>query len=84
MKEFVEYLFKQIATHTDDVVVSEIESEGMTVFDVTVNPEDMPKVIGKAGRNIKSIRNLCRAKAIKDNVRVQLNLIDPLQKPDEV
>jgi predicted RNA-binding protein YlqC (UPF0109 family) len=34
----------------------------------------MGVVIGKEGKTIKSLRNLAKAKAIKDNIRIQIVL----------
>jgi predicted RNA-binding protein YlqC (UPF0109 family) len=34
----------------------------------------MGVVIGKEGKNIKALRNIAKAKAIKDNVRIQIVL----------
>jgi len=72
MKEFIEYLLKQIVSQLDQVTVTESEEEGLKVFKIHVATEDMGTVIGKEGHTIKSIRDLVRAKAIKDNVRVRV------------
>jgi hypothetical protein len=74
MKEFVEYLFTNIVSKPEEVVITET-SEGMgTIYRVRVAKEDMGTVIGKEGRNIKSIRNVAKAKAIKDNIHVDIVL----------
>ena len=72
MKEFIEYLVKQIVSQQDQVAVAESEEEGLKVFRIHVATEDMGTVIGKEGHTIKSIRDLVRAKAIKDDVRVRV------------
>jgi predicted RNA-binding protein YlqC (UPF0109 family) len=72
MKEFVEYLIKQIVSQQDQVSVVESEEEGLKIFKIHVATEDMGTVIGKEGHTIKSIRDLIRAKAIKDDVRVRV------------
>ena len=72
MKEFIEYLVKQIVSQQDQVNVAESEEEGLKVFRIHVATEDMGTVIGKEGHTIKSIRDLVRAKAIKDDVRVRV------------
>lgn len=72
MKEFIEYLVKQIASQQDQVNITETEEEGTKVYKINVAVEDMGTVIGKEGHTIKSIRDLVRAKAIKDDVRVKV------------
>ena len=72
MKEFIEYLVKQIASQQDQVNITETEEEGIKVYKIHVAVEDMGTVIGKEGHTIKSIRDLVRAKAIKDDVRVKV------------
>lgn len=74
MKEFIIFLIKGIVKNPDEVVVTETEAQGETVYSVKVHPDDMGFVIGKEGRNIKSIRNMAKAKAIKDNVRINVVL----------
>jgi len=74
MKEFIEYLIKQIVNHPDDVTVKETKDNGTYTYEIRVNEEDMGIIIGKGGRNIKSLRNLAKSKAIKDNIRIYLHL----------
>lgn len=72
MKEFVEYLVKQICSKPDEVKVEEGNEEGLYVYKVRAAAEDMGTIIGKEGHTIKSLRDLIRAKAIKDDVRVRV------------
>jgi predicted RNA-binding protein YlqC (UPF0109 family) len=74
MKEFIEYLIKQIVNYPDDVKVEEIESNGFFTYNINVNQEDMGIIIGKKGRNINSLRNIAKSKAIKDGVKIDLHL----------
>jgi hypothetical protein len=78
MKDFIEYLLKQIVSKPEEMKVEEsIDPENnFHSYRVTVAPDDMGFVIGKEGRTIKSLRNLTRAKAIKDGIRMNLELID--------
>lgn len=81
MKAFVEYLVKAIVKHTDDVIVAEETFDNTQVYTIDVNPEDMGIVIGKQGKIIRSIRDLVKAKAIKEDkhIRIELNEIDKPQ-----
>lgn len=74
MKEFLEYLVKQIVTNPEEVSVEETQQDELFIFQIHVAQEDMGIVIGKEGKTIKSIRNMAKAKAIKDNIRIQVVL----------
>ncbi len=57
-KEFLEYILKGILKHPDELIIAEYQENGQTVFDISVNPEDVGQIIGKDGRTIKSIKIL--------------------------
>jgi len=83
MKEFTEFLVKQLVNNADAVSVDEIADGEYTRIVIAVAQEDMPIIIGKGGKNIKSVRNLIRAKAIKDGVRVSVELAEDLTPQNE-
>ena len=84
MKNFIEYLVKEIVKHPEEVSVSQEDVEGTQIYTISVNNEDMGLVIGKQGRTIRSIRDLTKAKAIKENVRIRIELHeDTLEQPQE-
>jgi uncharacterized protein len=82
MKDLAEYILKAIVTHPDDVVVKEEEKDNEITLDISVNQEDMGKVIGKQGKIIKSIRSLLFAKSIKEGKKININLLDPEAQPE--
>ena len=82
MKEFIEYILNQIVSKPEQIIVTEIEDNGLVTYTIEVALEDMGLVIGKEGRTIKSIRSLVRSKAIKEGIRVRVELIDK-GKPNE-
>ncbi len=46
------------------------------VIEISVAKEDMGKVIGKRGRTINAIRSLVKAAAIKENLHVEIELME--------
>lgn len=58
------------------VTASEPEGEGTVVVEISVNPDDAGKVIGRQGRVIKAIRTLARAAASRTGKLVEVELID--------
>jgi predicted RNA-binding protein YlqC (UPF0109 family) len=77
MKDLLEFLAKSLVEHPDQVVVKEIEIEqgGAILFELSVAPEDMGKVIGKQGKIAKSIRTLVKAKATKEGRKVSVEIL---------
>lgn len=76
MKELVEYIAKSLVSFPDDVKVTEAEEEeGHTVISLEVNPEDKGRIIGRQGRVAQAIRVLLRVAAVKDGIRVSLEII---------
>lgn len=76
MKEFLEFLIKKIVDHPKEVKITEEELEGAIYLKLSVAQEDMGKVIGKSGRIIRALRDLLKIKAIKENKRVNLELLE--------
>lgn len=76
-KEFVEYVVKALVSHPEDVAVRRSVDDMGVLLELSVNPEDMGKVIGKAGATAKSIRTLLRVLGSRDDARVNLKIIEP-------
>ncbi|HVQ44285.1 MAG TPA: KH domain-containing protein [Candidatus Saccharimonadia bacterium] len=76
-KEFVEYVVRALVSHPDDVVVKRSVDDMGVLLELSVNPEDMGKVIGKAGATAKSIRTLLRVLGSRNDARVNLKIIEP-------
>lgn len=76
MKELVELIAKKLVEHPEDVQVRVIDSEEGQVIELRVHPDDMGRVIGKAGRTAKAIRTLLHSAASKQNIRVNLQIVE--------
>jgi predicted RNA-binding protein YlqC (UPF0109 family) len=76
MKETLEYIVKQLVDAPDAVVIDETESDGIIQFTITVAKEDMGKIIGKEGKVIRSIRNIMKIKAIKEDKRINITIAE--------
>ncbi len=75
MKDFLTYLVSQIVDHPEAVAVEEAENDQeITNLSITVDPQDIGKVIGKSGRIIKALRDLTRILAVKKGLRVNVLL----------
>lgn len=70
MEELVSYIVKSLVDNPDKVeVTSENESEKVVIVKVTVDLEDLGKVIGKGGRIANSIRTIIKSASAKSGRR---------------
>lgn len=76
MKDLVELIAKKLVEHPEDVQVRVIEGEEEHTIELRVHPDDMGRVIGKAGRTAKAIRTLLHSAASKANLRVTLHILE--------
>ncbi len=76
MKDTLHFIVSSIVDNGDAVSVDEQEIDGVVTFSVRVAKEDMGKVIGKEGKVIRSIRNIMKIAAMKQDKRISINLVD--------
>lgn len=76
MKEFIENIARALVDHPDNVVVSEVEGEKTTVYELRVAQEDLGKVIGRKGQTAKAIRILISAVSAKKGKRALLEILE--------
>ncbi|MGI6669327.1 MAG: KH domain-containing protein [Acetivibrionales bacterium] len=75
MKELLEAIARSLVDYPDEVVVNEVDEGNTVILELKVAKEDMGKVIGKQGRIAKAIRTVVKAAAIKENVRVAVEIV---------
>ncbi len=74
MKELVLVIAKALVDHPEDVRVHVRDDERSTVYELSVHPTDVGKIIGKQGRIAKAIRTVVNSAAIKSNKRVIVDI----------
>lgn len=82
-QQFVEYIVKSLVGHPDDVSVERIIDEKGVLLSLTVNPEDLGRVIGKRGVTAQSLRTLLRALGTKNDARYNLKIVNTDGRGDE-
>ena len=76
MKEFIEYIARQLVDQPDAVSLTE-EIEGDTIlYKLTVAKDDLGKVIGKNGRTAFALRTIVAAIGRKAGRKVLLEVVD--------
>ena len=74
MKELLETIARALVQNPDDVTVTEENRDGEIVLTLSVNEQDMGKVIGRSGRIAKAIRSVMSAAASKADVKVSIDI----------
>ena len=75
-QQFVEYVIKSLVTKPDEVKVERRIDEKGVLIELTVDPEDLGRVIGKRGATAQSVRTLLRALGTKNDARYNLKIVD--------
>jgi len=75
LKELIELMIKGIVENPDKVEINQIVGEKTAVFEIKADPDDIGKIIGKQGRNIKSIRTIINAASQRDSKRVIIEIV---------
>lgn len=77
MRELVEFMARSLVDHPDQVSVDEAGSRrGESVYELTVAPEDLGKVIGRQGRTARAMRTILSAAASIQGQQVSLDILD--------
>ncbi len=74
MKELIEFMARAIVDYTDEVEVTEENTEDQIVFHLKVAESDMGKVIGKQGRIANAMRTLLKVAAIRRETKAILEI----------
>jgi uncharacterized protein len=75
-QQFVEYIVKSLVGNPDAVSIERRIDEKGVLLELTVDGEDLGRVIGKRGATAQSLRTLLRALGTKNDARYNLKIID--------
>lgn len=71
----MELIARGLVDYPDEVRVREVQGDRGIVYELSVAPSDMGKVIGKSGRLAKSMRIVVSAAALQYNQRVSIEIV---------
>ena len=77
--EFVRFVLEQVCSDRSAVTVDMADDERGTLITVSVAPDDMGKLIGKAGQTIDALRLLVRTIGAREHVKINLKVLDPVE-----
>lgn len=76
MQPFLEYVIKGLVQKPEEFSVTPVERNGMTVYEMRMNPGDVGRVIGRDGITINAIRSLLAAGSAKTGLRCSLEIVE--------
>lgn len=75
-QQFIEYVVKSLVGKPEAVHIDRRVDDKGVLLELTVDPEDLGRVIGKRGATAQSLRTLLRALGTKNAARYNLKIID--------
>lgn len=75
-QQFVEFIIKSLVSKPEAVSIERRIDEKGVLLELTVDPEDLGRVIGKRGATAQSVRTLLRALGTKNDARYNLKIVD--------
>jgi predicted RNA-binding protein YlqC (UPF0109 family) len=75
-QQFIEYIVKSLVSKPDEVKIERRIDEKGVLLELTVDAEDLGRVIGKRGATAQSLRTLLRALGTKNDARYNLKIVD--------
>lgn len=76
MEDLLNFILQAIVQKPEKIQIQKEENDGVVNLNLSVDKEDMGRVIGKNGNIIKALRTVLRIRAIKEGKRVNLNLTE--------
>ena len=75
MSDLLSYMAKSLVNNPDEVSIKKTERGNTIVFELSVAPDDMGKIIGKNGKRSQAIRSIMKAKYLKTGKRVVVDIV---------
>jgi len=76
VKQFLEFVVRQLVEFPDEVMLSELPSGKMTVFRLQMRQTDVGRIIGRNGQTIQAIRALLASAAARHGERATLEIVE--------
>ena len=76
MRQFLEFIIRQLVEFPDEVMLSEIPQGRLTIFRIQMRQSDVGRIIGRNGQTIRSIRSLLSSAAARHGQKVTLDIVE--------
>ena len=76
MREFLEFVIREMIEFPDDMVLTEIPNGRTITFRLQLRPGDVGRAIGRSGQTIHAIRALLTSSAARHGQRAVLEIVE--------
>lgn len=76
MREFLEFVIRELVDFPDEAIITEIPSGKLIMFRLRLRQSDVGRVIGRNGQTIQAIRALLSSSAARHGQRVTLEILE--------
>ncbi|MEO7723068.1 MAG: KH domain-containing protein [Chthoniobacterales bacterium] len=76
MRQFLEFIIRQLVEFPDEVMISEVAHGRMTVFRLAMRQTDVGRIIGRNGQTIRAIRALLSSAAARHGQKATLDIVE--------
>jgi predicted RNA-binding protein YlqC (UPF0109 family) len=76
MQPFLDYVVKGLVDHPEAVIITPVQKEDLTVYELRLDPRDVARVIGRQGTTINAIRSLMVVGSAKKGVRCAVEILE--------
>ncbi|MFB9273654.1 KH domain-containing protein [Cohnella cellulosilytica] len=75
MEQLIRVIARALVDHPEDVQIQVREDARGLVYELSVHPDDVGKVIGKQGRIAKALRTVVSSASVKERKRVIVDIV---------
>ncbi|MBB6675443.1 KH domain-containing protein [Cohnella nanjingensis] len=75
MEQLIRVIARALVDHPEDVQIQVKEDARGLVYELSVHPGDVGKVIGKQGRIAKALRTVVTSASVKERKRVIVDIV---------
>ncbi|MGH8100858.1 MAG: KH domain-containing protein, partial [Chthoniobacterales bacterium] len=76
MREFLEFVIRQLIEFPDEMMLTEIPGGKTTSFKLQLRQSDVGRIIGRNGQTIQAIRALLNSSASRHGQRATLEIVE--------
>lgn len=81
MEAFLEYVVKGLVERPEAVTVTPVDRNGLTVYQLRVDEQDVARVIGRQGTTINAIRSLLLVGSARKGLRCIVEIVEDEPQP---
>ena len=76
VRQFLEFIIRHLVEFPEEVMLSEVPHDNLTVFRLQMRQTDVGRVIGRNGQTIRALRALLSSAAARHGQKVSLDIIE--------